>query len=239
MDFFTNWQQIYDNATEVFNKSDGKIDLADYKNLAGEYGRLLKHYKHFYNISYAPSKQLEKYEFFSDDHFDMLTGIFNDRYLHENLDYILAQSGRASDNVSVVMVDIDHFTQYNSTYGNDAGDQCLRYVSEALKDCLYRGNDFAARYGNDEFVAVLPATNVDGAKILAERIQKHVQGLELPNNSNSVTNIVSITMGVVSGTKESSNVGSNWTAAHFIKRANEALSQAKNLGRNQYVCLGL
>ena len=239
MDFFTSWQQVHDDAMETLNKTDGKVDSADYGSLANEYGSLLKHYKHFYNISYTPPKNFEKYEFLSDDHFDMLTGIFNQQYLQENLDRVLTRSGRVNDNVSVIMVDIDHFTQYNSTYGRDAGDKCLRYISEALKDCLYRGNDFVARYGDDEFVAVLPATNAEGAKILAERIQKHIQSLELPNDSNTVSNIVSITMGVVSGTKSSLIDTSIWTAEHFIKRAGEALCQAKDSGRNQYVCIDL
>jgi len=237
MDFFSSWQQIHDNAVETLQKADSKIDCADYSNLVSEYGKLLKHYKHFYNISHTPPKASEKHAFLSNDHFDILTGIFNRRYLQENLDRILTQLGRADDNVSIIMVDIDHFSQYNNIYGRDAGDKCLRYISEALKDCLYRGSDFVARYGDDEFIAVLPATSEDGAKILAERIQKHIKSLELPNDSNVVSNIISISMGVVYGTKGKHAL--DWTTSNFIKRADEALCQAKDRGRNQYACLGL
>jgi len=240
MDSFTRWQQIYDDAVAVLLRTEDVscFDLSHYGKLIEEYGKLLKQYKQYRNLTDSQGvKHLDtgKHEFLNNVHFDVLTGIFNRRYLYENLDRVLSSVGRTDDSLSVVLVDIDYFRQYNDSYGQDAGDDCLRYVAEALKACLFRGNDFVARYGGEEFMAILPYTNEEGARLVAERMLSQVKNLAIPNDSSLVSSFVTVSAGVVTGT----NSISDWTAANFFKRADEALYQAKDRGRDQYAYLGL
>jgi diguanylate cyclase (GGDEF)-like protein len=165
----------------------------------------------------------------------MLTGIFNRRYLHENLERVLHSMSRIDDVLSVMIIDLDFFKQYNKIYGREAGDDCLRYVAEALKSCLFRGHDFVARSGGEEFMAILPHTREAGGRLVAERMLEEVEKLQIPHPTSLVTGIVTVSIGLVTGNKSSDS----WVAADFFNKADEALSLAKNQGRNQYAYLSL
>ncbi|MCL1862374.1 MAG: GGDEF domain-containing protein [Defluviitaleaceae bacterium] len=177
----------------------------------------------------------DKHEILSKVHFDVLTGIFNKRYLHENMDRVLGSMGREGDKLSVIQVDIDYFKQYNDTYGHNAGDECLRFVADVLKTCLFRGQDFIARCGGEEFMAILPYTPEDGARLVADRMIEEVRRLKIPHAANSVADYVTVSIGLVSGERNPTG----WSASDFFRRVDEALFQAKNRGRNQYAYLGL
>lgn len=240
MDIFSREQQVYDTAVATLLKTEdvASFDLSHYGKLVEEYGKLLKHYREYRGLTERTNTNrldTAKHEILNNVHFDVLTGIFNRRYLNENLDHVLLDMGRVDDTLSVIVVDIDHFKLYNDTYGSEAGDDCLRYIAEALKSCLYRGNDFVSRYGGEEFMAILPFTNEDGARLVAERMITQVRSLAIPHKTSNVSDIVTISIGVVTGV----NSALKWTAASFFKRADEALYQAKEGGRNQYAYLGL
>lgn len=102
---------------------------------------------------------------------DWLTGLHNRRYFEEALADQLAIANRYSRPLSLILFDIDHFKQINDTHGHEAGDQLLRTFAELLRNSI-READIAARYGGDEFVVLLPETDLTNARILAERIRQ-------------------------------------------------------------------
>lgn len=89
---------------------------------------------------------------------------------------IIKSISRSSGTLNVLMMDIDFFKKYNDTYGHSAGDECLRTVSNALNDSITRANDFVARYGGEEFIVVLPNTDENGARVIANRMLQSVRG---------------------------------------------------------------
>lgn len=98
---------------------------------------------------------------------DSLTGVFNRRYLMEQLASEIERAARYGRCLSVIMCDVDHFKRINDTYGHQGGDETLRQFAQALRDSL-RSSDWISRYGGEEFVAVLPETNLDAAVTAAE-----------------------------------------------------------------------
>lgn len=242
MDSFLKEQQVYDEAVKtLLNAEEGaNLDLALYGKLIEEYGKLLKQLKLYRGLEEMSANSsrhmnIEKHDVLNNVHYDVLTGIFNRRYLNENLDRVLNTMANAGDTLSVMMIGIDFFKQFNITYGPNAGDDCLRNVAESLRACLYRGNDFVVRYGDEEFMAVLPYTNEDGAKRVAERMLEQICKLEINHSASQAASCVTVSIGVVSGNR--SPLG--WMAAEFFSRVDEALAQAKNRGHNQFAYLNL
>jgi len=242
MDLFAREQQVYDTAvgTLLGLEEDSLLEISHYGKLVEEYGKLLKQFKQYKQMTGSAERAVthmdtDKHEILSKVHFDVLTGIFNKRYLHENMDRVLGSMGREGDKLSVIQVDIDYFKQYNDTYGHNAGDECLRFVADVLKTCLFRGQDFIARCGGEEFMAILPYTPEDGARLVADRMIEEVRRLKIPHAANSVADYVTVSIGLVSGERNPTG----WSASDFFRRVDEALFQAKNRGRNQYAYLGL
>ncbi|MCL2388063.1 MAG: GGDEF domain-containing protein [Defluviitaleaceae bacterium] len=242
MDLFAREQQVYDEAVTklLAVDDDAQIDVSQYGKLLEEYGKLLKQFKQYRYMTGASERNVkhmdtEKCEVLSKVHFDVLTGIFNKRYLHENMDKVLSTMGRQGDMLSVIQVDIDYFKQYNDMYGHGAGDDCLRYVADVLKSCLFRGQDFVARYGGEEFMAILPYTPEDGARLVADRMLEEIRRLKIPHATSPIAEYVTISIGLVTGER---NPG-GWIPNDFFRRVDEALFQAKNRGRNQYAYLSL
>jgi diguanylate cyclase (GGDEF)-like protein len=95
------------------------------------------------------------------------------------------------------MLDIDFFKQYNDTYGHIAGDDCLRKIAGLLVDKSNRTTDLTARYGGEEFSIILPETSAYGAQVIAERIRKGVKDLAIPHSSSSISDHVTVSLGVV------------------------------------------
>jgi len=160
---------------------------------------------------------------------DQLTGIFNRRFLIGHLRKIIKSLSRSNGKLSLLMVDIDFFKKYNDTYGHDAGDNCLRMVTDTLSNCITRVDDFVARYGGEEFVVVLPNTDEEGAGLIAEKILRKVYECGIPHKTSNVAGFVTVSVGGTTGTVIYSH-----TESDFIKRADEALYMSKNTGRNKY-----
>lgn len=157
---------------------------------------------------------------------DALTGLYNRHALQEQLSAELARATRYHHPLSLVMLDIDHFKRINDTYGHSAGDACLRYVARLMRSCC-RGQDFAARFGGEEFVVIMPHTDVDGAVHFAERLRLEVQQSSIRYGKSSFHCTVSA--GVAGLTESRSQPES------LIEAADKALYQAKGAGRNR-VC---
>lgn len=157
---------------------------------------------------------------------DGLTGLFNSRHFHNQLDIEIGRANRYSRRLSLLLLDIDFFKQFNDGYGHLEGDKALIRIGEALRSCL-RGVDSAYRYGGEEFTAILPETTCEEAQKVANRVRETVAQATLePLPGKTVTVTVSI------GATE---YVANEDAKSFIRRADVALYAAKAGGRNRVV----
>ena len=159
---------------------------------------------------------------------DSLTGLLNRRYFDETLDVEFHRLKRYGDVLSLIMLDVDYFKNFNDTYGHIAGDDCLRQIGALLKTIVGRAPDFVARYGGEEFVVILPKTQKDGAKIIAERILKEVGALAIPHITSDIENYVTVSIGVVTV-----NTSEFDSSEQVVILADEAMYSAKKGGRNR------
>lgn len=159
---------------------------------------------------------------------DALTSIPNRRYFEEYFNQEWRRAARNRKDLSLVMVDIDHFKAFNDTYGHQAGDECLKQVARALNSVLKRQSDFVARYGGEEFAIVLPDTDLNGAVLLAEKMLEQVITLQLEHSQSDTSEWLTISAGVASTVPRP---GAN--QAVLVAEADHALYQAKQSGRQQ------
>jgi two-component system cell cycle response regulator len=157
---------------------------------------------------------------------DALTGLQNRRYMEGHLRTLVSESIRSGRSLSMLVADIDHFKVINDTYGHDAGDEVLKEFAVRLKRNT-RGIDLACRLGGEEFVIVMPDTDLEHAYQIGERLRACIAADEFTVSDNSVR----ITASVGIGTLENSND----TPETMFKRADKALYLAKRRGRNRVV----
>jgi diguanylate cyclase (GGDEF)-like protein len=165
---------------------------------------------------------------------DPVTGIYNRRYLDENLKRVINSLSRSDGILSLLMIDVDLFKNYNDAYGHSKGDICLRTIAEVLSKSLLRVDDFVTRYGGEEFVVVLPNVNEKGARMIADRLLESIRDRGIPHETSSVANHITISIGVTTGVVLHTYSGDN-----FIQRADKALYMSKQNGRNMYTFLQL
>jgi len=160
---------------------------------------------------------------------DPLTGIYNRRYLEDILKHLLKSLSRSGGLLSLMMIDIDNFKKYNDTYGHSEGDKCLKTVATTLSESIPRADDFVARYGGEEFTIVLPNTDENGARLMADKLLERIRSKNIPHESSDITSYVTFSIGVATGRVEHSQSGED-----YIKMADEMLYQSKQSGRNRY-----
>jgi len=162
---------------------------------------------------------------------DALTGINNRRSFEKQLKVEWSRAKRRKEPLSVIMVDIDYFKNYNDTHGHQMGDQCLTDVAALLQGVLMRPGDIIARYGGEEFVAILSADS-EGAQVIGNKMQAVVESAGIENSGSPVNRGLTISVGVATDypSKE-------LYADELIARADKALYQAKKRGRNCVVYL--
>ncbi|NRA98401.1 MAG: diguanylate cyclase [Rhodobacteraceae bacterium] len=161
---------------------------------------------------------------------DPLTGLYNRRYGEVYLRRAFAQARSKQEPLTVLMVDIDHFKGINDTHGHASGDQVLRHVAEVLKDNL-RGESVVARWGGEEFMAVLPGADASETRIAARRLCEAIA--EEPFLSQRVALGISVTASI--GAAIAGGAGSAANSPHsLVERADQALYRAKAAGRNTY-----
>ncbi|MCL2057526.1 MAG: GGDEF domain-containing protein [Oscillospiraceae bacterium] len=174
-------------------------------------------------------------DLFNKANIDTLTGIYNRRFMENNLVHIMEILSRANGMLSTLMIDIDFFKRFNDTYGHDQGDICLREVAGTLASGVTRANDFTARYGGEEFVVVLPNTDEAGARVVAEKLLNNVRGLDIPHSGGiDGTPYVTVSIGVTTG-----RVSFMHCWEDYIRQADKALYASKQNGRNQYTYMAL
>ncbi len=160
---------------------------------------------------------------------DALTGLANRRYLDETLDNEWRRALRHETPLTIMMVDIDFFKPYNDSLGHLKGDQCLKDIATGISSIAARSGDLVARYGGEEFLLLFPMTNVQQAKIQAERLMNAIKKIAIVHPCSSVSPYVTISVGVATTIPRL-----NDSISAFVSRADHALYQAKTNGRNQY-----
>jgi diguanylate cyclase (GGDEF)-like protein len=158
---------------------------------------------------------------------DGLTGIANRRYFDQSFKLEWKRADRHKRPLSVLLIDIDYFKQYNDTYGHQRGDDALKQVAATIRAGTCRAGDIAARYGGEEFVVVLPETDMQGALCIAERIQEGIAGLRIMHGPSSTVPEITVSIGI--GTMVP---GLENSRLRLLEQADQALLTAKREGRN-------
>ena len=127
---------------------------------------------------------------------------------------------------SLLMIDIDHFKDYNDSHGHYSGDIALRKIAESIDKSLLRETDLAARFGGEEFVVLLPATDTTAALAIAEGIRMNIKSLRIQHDASDATSLVTVSIGVATLQAELLN------KTDLLKQADKALYIAKQAGRN-------
>ena len=161
---------------------------------------------------------------------DGLTGIANRRMFDSILEVEWANARRTNQPLSMIMLDIDYFKQYNDHYGHVQGDNCLKRVGQVLSSAATRSRDFVARFGGEEFVLVLPETDEESAAKIAERCRTLIFKEQIPHEKSPASQILTVSLGV--GTLIPSHQDE---PVGFIEEVDRRLYQAKQNGRNRIV----
>ncbi len=165
---------------------------------------------------------------------DSLTKIANRRKFDARINLEWKRLAREKSKLALIICDIDYFKLYNDTYGHQAGDDCLIAVARKIKKTVKRPADLVARYGGEEFAVILPNTHAKGAMYIAEAIRTAVKNLKIPHSDSSADRYVTLSLGVSSIVP-----ADNIPLASLIERADRALYQAKEQGRNQSIVKSL
>lgn len=160
---------------------------------------------------------------------DSLTGLFNRRHFDEVLAVEWARAHREKQPLALLMIDVDFFKNYNDHYGHKAGDDCLRNVASVLRSGSKRASDMTARYGGEEFAVITAGSDLDKARELAATLCRDVVALEIPHDQSPFGRIT-VSIGVAASVPEE-----KLTAEALLRRADEALYQAKESGRHRVV----
>ena len=159
---------------------------------------------------------------------DGLTQIANRREFERRFDIEWNRARREGQSLALIMVDVDCFKNYNDHYGHQAGDVCLQQIAGALRAVPQRAADLVARYGGEEFVVLLPATGIEDAAQLAERLRQAIVDLQIPHAASRAAPGVTASFGVAATHPTGSQ-----HAADLIAAADVALYEAKDKGRNR------
>jgi len=162
---------------------------------------------------------------------DPLTGMYNRRYMEETLEREVLRATRNNENVGVIMLDIDHFKDFNDTFGHQAGDILLQSLGHFFLSHV-RGEDVACRYGGEEFILLLPGSNIEETRDRAEEMREKVNLLSVDFKGQALGKItLSFGVSVFPNHGTSPDI--------LIQTADQALYRAKSEGRNRVVVAGL
>lgn len=161
---------------------------------------------------------------------DGLTGIANRRHFDETLETDLQDGINNNTPVSLILIDIDYFKDFNDNYGHQLGDDCLKEVASLLSRACLNPQDLAARYGGEEFVALLSGTEEAQALKVAERFNEMLERTAIEHKHSGVAPHITVSMGI-----STHDTGSSYNAKDLIEEADRALYKAKESGRNRAI----
>lgn len=159
---------------------------------------------------------------------DELTKLANRRNFNQKLNAEFLRHKRTRAPISLIMLDVDYFKNYNDSYGHVAGDECLLQLANVIAATVNRPTDLVARYGGEEFAILLPETTAAGARNVAERIHAEIDKLCLPHPDSNVAKHVTVSVGVITAP-----VSGIESMMDLVKLADEQLYRAKTTGRNR------
>jgi diguanylate cyclase (GGDEF)-like protein len=163
---------------------------------------------------------------------DGLTGLFNHRYAKERLDDEFDRAMRFGRDLTVLFMDLDHFKFFNDTHGHQAGDEILQILAGLMTDAI-RESDTLARWGGEEFIVIAPETGEEEGCLIAERIRTAVANHSFPNAEQQPLGMVTLSIGVASRSEGMDGPDK------LVRRADDAVYSAKDLGRNKTIfCSG-
>ena len=161
---------------------------------------------------------------------DGLTGVSNRRHFDETLGLEWRRAARSRAPLTLLLLDIDYFKAFNDRAGHQAGDDCLRRVATALHEAVHRAADFVSRYGGEEFAVLLPETDAEHAGKVAESIRERIEQLDIEHPSSPLGHLT-VSVGIATCVPPRDGSGMDG----FVKVADEALYDAKRMGRNRVV----
>lgn len=161
---------------------------------------------------------------------DALTGLANRRQFNTTIENEIRRSARSNQPLSLLMIDADHFKNYNDALGHLAGDNCLRQIATTISNCATRPGDLVARYGGEEFAVILPDTTGEGGIAMAERILLAIKEMGMPH-PNSHSAFVTVSIGIATAEDDAQ------TPDQLIQCADSALYLAKKNGRDRWETL--
>jgi diguanylate cyclase (GGDEF)-like protein len=161
---------------------------------------------------------------------DGLTTVGNRRLFEDFLASEWHRAIRFKTEISLILLDIDHFKLFNDSYGHQAGDDCLKKVAAALREAVHRPTDLVARFGGEEFAIILGGTDSNGALNIAEQAIINIKNLQIPHKASKTSEYLTVSVGVAT-----TFVVFEMPESELIKAADEALYQAKENGRNQII----
>lgn len=229
-DIFSEEKKIIEQAEVLLASNYFKEDEAIQK-----YTELLEEYKRFLNQTIKMMKMSDKMQLElrgiserleAASRTDALTGIFNRGYFNEIYLKEWSNAVRTQSFLSLIMIDIDFFKKYNDTYGHLQGDECLKKVSSAILGAVKRPRDIVARFGGEEFVVLLPETELEGASVVAEKILWQVGQLALKHEKSKYKR-VTVSSGVAAIKPDEHK-----DMIAFLNKVDETLYAAKEDGRN-------
>ena len=162
---------------------------------------------------------------------DNLTGILNRRGIDQELQQAISLSWRFNTPMSLLLIDIDRFKGYNDTHGHLSGDQVLQQVGKAMGRCMQRQSDVLGRFGGEEFVLGLPATDQSGAVAVANRVLETIRELNLETQSNPA-GVVTVSVGVATLVPNGGTMDVNKRAIELMQVADQSMYEAKGAGGN-------
>ncbi len=161
---------------------------------------------------------------------DSLTNLYNRRYFDEMAQHEWNRSIRTQNPLTCILLDIDHFKKYNDHYGHQAGDKCIKDISDLLRQSFKRSGDIVARYGGEEFIIIMPDSSEEEAKVAIIKFQIALKKLCIPHKASDTDQHVTISAGIIVQVPST-----NSTIESFVKKADKALYLAKKAGRNQWI----
>lgn len=166
---------------------------------------------------------------------DALTGVANRRYIEKILRRECQAAVRTEQPLSLAIIDIDNFKDYNDTLGHQKGDQCLAQVAQTLKGTLRRENDLIGRFGGEEFMVILPNTDLAGAEGIVHQMLTKLREVAVLHPASDCSNLVSVSVGIASYSPDLLS-DDELNADALFAQADDKLYQAKQNGKDCYCC---